>query len=216
MAHRYQELAHYPSACTAWFALVYLLCTALHPPALSSGQGDDIRRRSVYLAIGIVQGIGMTFVSSCLLKKVRANAADGMWTVFGRMCLGGLSGSALAFYIMAMSQGGLVRSTGGRAAVPVVCSVVMVAAQLYLPARTFAASSAILGAYLLVLGVDCYARTGYLNHIAVFTRCRLDVEYQAERPAMVLQAVALALAVLGVSVQRAMALLRFRKYVLGK
>ncbi|KAJ2438718.1 hypothetical protein GGF42_008202 [Coemansia sp. RSA 2424] len=216
VAHRYQQLTHYPSVCAAWFALVYLLCTALHPPTQPPGQGDNIRRRTVYLAIGIMQGVGMTLVSSCLLKKVRLRVAGGLWAVFGRVCLGGLSGSALAFYIMAMSQGGLVQSAGGRAAVAVVCSVVVTIPQVYLPARAFSASSAVLGAYLLVLGVDCFARTGYINHMAVFTRCRLDVEYRAERPAMVLQAAALVLAMLSVSLQRLFALLRFRNSFVGK
>ncbi|KAJ2905960.1 hypothetical protein GGI21_004104 [Coemansia aciculifera] len=138
-----------------------------------------------------------------------------MWQIIGRVCLGGLSGLALAFYAMAMSPGGLVQSVGGRAAISVVGSVAVAAAQVYLPARAFSACSAILGAYMLVVGVDCCARTGYINHIAVFTNLRLDVKYGAERPAMALQAVALGLAVLSVAVQRFLALLRFRKYVVG-
>ncbi|KAJ2415067.1 hypothetical protein H4218_002992 [Coemansia sp. IMI 209128] len=207
VAHRHQRFAHYPSVYFMWFALVYMLCTLLHPPVLATELGDNVRRRAIYLAIAILQGLSMMLVSSCLLNQGRGKP----WAVFGRICLGGLSGTALSFYLMAMTgNGGLVQHAGGRAGVAVACAAATTIVLLYLPGRMFSACSAILGSYVLVLGIDCFARTGYMNHMAVFTRCRLDVEYHAERSAMLLQAVALVLAILGGFFQRLCALLRFR------
>ncbi|KAJ2753133.1 hypothetical protein GGI19_003346 [Coemansia pectinata] len=213
VAHRHQRFAHYPSAFLTWFALVYMLCTLLHPPVQAAGHGGNIRRRAIYLAIAILQGVSMMLVTSCLLTQGRGR----LWTVFGRVCLGGLSGSALSFYLLAMSRdGGLVQHVGGRAAIAVVCAVIMTITLLYLPGRMFSACSSILGSYILVLGVDCFARTGYMNHLAVITKCRLDVEYHAERSAMLLQAVALVLAMLGGFIQRFYALLRFRNVLANR
>ncbi|KAJ2423357.1 hypothetical protein GGF41_003172, partial [Coemansia sp. RSA 2531] len=197
VAHRHQRFALYPSVFLTWFALVYMLCTLLHPPVQAAGHGDSIRRRAIYLSIAILQGISTMLVTSCLLNQGRGK----LWTVFGRVCLGGLSGSALSFYLLAMSPNGLVQHVGGRAAIAVVCAVVMTMTLLYLPGRMFSACSSILGSYILVLGVDCFVRTGYMNHLAVITKCRLDVVYHAERSAMMLQAVALVLAIIGGFVQ---------------
>ncbi|KAJ2488085.1 hypothetical protein IWW37_004998 [Coemansia sp. RSA 2050] len=213
VAHRHQRFAHYPSVYFTWFSLVYMLCTLLHPPVLASGRGDNIRRRAIYLAIAILQGLSMMLISSCLLKQGRGN----LWAVFGRVCLGGLSGTSLSFYLLAMSgNGGLVQHAGGRAGIAVACAAVMTITLLYLPGRMFSACSAILGSYVLVLGIDCFARTGYINHLAVFTRCRPDIEYHAEHSGMLLQAVALVLAMLGGFIQRLCALLRFRNVLAGR
>ncbi|KAJ1901367.1 hypothetical protein LPJ66_000827 [Kickxella alabastrina] len=204
-AHTHKKLALRASVYLMWFALVYLACQKIRPTAHNSET-----RRALYVVISMLQGVAMMLVTDNMAKAVSLQRLSSLWTVAGNICLGAVSGTSLGFYILAMSDMGLVHDAGGRAAVIVVCALLMSVSMAWVPSQSFAMCSAILGAYLFVLGVDCFAHTGYLSHLSVFTHLGLDAWYYAGPRAMVLQAVALVLALVSAAWQRWYALTRFR------
>ncbi|KAI8318215.1 hypothetical protein GQ54DRAFT_300669 [Martensiomyces pterosporus] len=197
LAHRYARATPWVSVLLMWFSLVYFLCVKIYPPLPQSS-----KRHVLYVVLSVLLSCALTLCVWCaggFIKAVRFGGEE--IGGFGFLCLGGLAGVSLSFYLLAMYDMGLVPSSGGRAAFTVFWVVLLGGLTVFRPRRLIAVCSPIVGAYMFVLGVDCFAHTGYSFHLSFFTGTLYSQFYHTTRSAMALQATALVMAVLGSSFQ---------------
>ncbi|KAJ2719259.1 hypothetical protein GGI07_005328 [Coemansia sp. Benny D115] len=199
-AHRYQRIAIYASTYIAGSSLALLACQKIHP----TPPGGGILRRILYTVVSMLCGLALMLVAAGVLSHRR-------WQQLARSLFGGLAGCAVGLYVLAMSDEGLVRTVGGRMALVLGGAAVAATAMTWAPRHAFGGCAATLGAYVLVLGIDCFAQTGYRQHVAVFAGVRSAGGYYAGREAMVLQAAALLLALASATWQRAWAAARVQR-----
>ncbi|KAF9582490.1 hypothetical protein BGW38_000142 [Lunasporangiospora selenospora] len=92
--------------------------------------------------------------------------------------LGAVTGLTIALYILAWRSGGLIRSKGGRIGLLAGASALGVVIGLIFGRRILIPASAIVGAYIFVVGLDLFARTGFSESIAKFFTTNSTVDYQ--------------------------------------
>ncbi|KAJ2559680.1 hypothetical protein EV175_000225 [Coemansia sp. RSA 1933] len=177
---------HAASVFLAAFSLAYLCSMAAYRPSAANHA-----RRGVYVALSAVLGLQMSLLMLCLAKPRHH------W--FGRAIHGCVAGLALALYISGMAPGGLVIQKGARAAYAVIWCAACTWAILVCSQWMDTVCAVILGAYLLPLGVDCFAHTAYVAHVGVFFFGSVNpilgvIGYAPTKAAFGLQAAALILA----------------------
>ncbi|KAJ2295118.1 hypothetical protein IWW55_005550 [Coemansia sp. RSA 2706] len=79
----------------------------------------------------------------------------------GVALVGALGGFALASWILAMRSGGVIHSDVGRVLFIVALVVAGMVAALFLQRPAIIVASSVWGSYMLFVGIDCFARTGF-------------------------------------------------------
>ncbi|KAJ2401920.1 hypothetical protein GGI23_001077, partial [Coemansia sp. RSA 2559] len=180
---------HTASMFLAAFSLAYLVSLAAFMPSATNQA-----RRSVYVVLSSMLGVQAALLAHCAVKRD--------WP--GRAIHGAAAGLAFALYVFGMSADGLLvqASNGARAAYAAIWCIALAWTTLACSQWMDAVCAVILGAYLLPLGVDCFAHTAYVAHVGVFflgnDRAVLGVVgYSPTRGAFGLQAAAIILAMAG-------------------
>ncbi|KAJ1720753.1 hypothetical protein LPJ53_004658 [Coemansia erecta] len=200
---KYRRLTAHISLYLVYFSLAYFLCKRIRP----SGQATS-RRRVLYTVVSMLQSVSATMVSTGIARARWWARPERVWLYAGSLALGALAGCSLGMYILGMGAMGLFENHGARAAVVISGCLSMGVVSVCLPPRMFSVCSAVLGAYTFVLGVDCFAQTGYADHLGLVTG--VVERYDAGRRAVVLQAAALVLALASALGRRACAVWRLR------
>ncbi|KAF9925245.1 hypothetical protein FBU30_004963 [Linnemannia zychae] len=91
--------------------------------------------------------------------------------------LGGLAGLATALYILAWRSEGLIRNRAGRIGLLAGAPALGIILALIMGRRILIPASAIVGAYLSVIGLDLFARTGFASSIPRFFTKNNSVDY---------------------------------------
>ncbi|KAG0349303.1 hypothetical protein BG005_011051 [Podila minutissima] len=115
--------------------------------------------------------------------------------------LGALAGLILALYILAWRNQGLIHSKGGRIGLLVGCSVVGLLLALALGRRILIPASALIGAYVTVIGLDLFARTGFAESIKKFFTTDDTVNYRLTTNLYIMLGVVGGLLILGLLYQ---------------
>ncbi|KAJ2229959.1 hypothetical protein GGH97_006252, partial [Coemansia sp. RSA 475] len=79
----------------------------------------------------------------------------------GVALVGALGGFALATWILAMQTNGVIHSDVGRALFIAALVVAGIVAALFIQRPAVIVASAVWGSYVLFVGIDCFARTGF-------------------------------------------------------
>lgn len=108
------------------------------------------------------------YVFSCIGGGLLVGAICFLLNRFAVWILGGLAGLATALYILAWGSEGLIRSRSGRIGLLVGASVVGLILGLLMGHRILIPATAIIGAYISILGLDLFARTGFAESIKKF------------------------------------------------
>ncbi|KAG0292688.1 hypothetical protein BGZ96_003806 [Linnemannia gamsii] len=108
------------------------------------------------------------YVFSCIAGGLLVGAICFVLNRFTVWIVGGLAGLATALYMLAWRSGGLIHSSGGRIGLLVGASVVGLLLGLLLGHRILIPATAIIGAYVSILGLDLFARTGFAESVKQF------------------------------------------------
>ncbi|KAF9988625.1 hypothetical protein BGZ75_009049 [Mortierella antarctica] len=122
------------------------------------------RRQIIYVFSCIGGGLVLGFVCWLLHR-------------FTIWILGGVTGLAIALYILAWRNEGLIRSKGGRVGLLVGASCLGLIVALFMGRRVLIPATAIVGAYITVIGIDLFARTGFSESIKRFFTTDSNVNY---------------------------------------
>ncbi|KAJ1978791.1 hypothetical protein H4R33_005888, partial [Dimargaris cristalligena] len=148
--------------------LVYYVCIKVRPAAAS-----DMARRAIYLVISLLLGLVGGFVYLAFLPDIPS-----------RFGVGGLAGFAWAMVLLALCDNGLLEANAARGVfIATWATFLGTLAAVVVPEPALAVSTAVTGAYLLVLGVDFFARTGFKEHLTAFTHATYDDFYHPGRAA---------------------------------
>ncbi|KAJ1650996.1 hypothetical protein IWQ61_008336 [Dispira simplex] len=148
--------------------LVYYVCIKVRPAAI-----DDIPRRVIYMVVAML--LGLVFgVALCLFNLV------------GLFGIGGVGGFSLSMVLLSLAEEGLIVVNWGRGLFIAFFAVAFGVLVLADTRRFLMASTVITGAYLIILGVDFFTRTGYREHLTAFTHATPDDFYHPGRAAYVL------------------------------
>ncbi|PIA16546.1 hypothetical protein COEREDRAFT_8334 [Coemansia reversa NRRL 1564] len=109
---------------------------------------DEKGRQLWYLAIAAILGVVAGGILLFLYKV-------------GVAFVGALGGFALASWILSMRSGGVIHSDIGRILFIVGLVIVGIVAALFLQRPAIIVASSIWGSYMLFVGIDCFARTGF-------------------------------------------------------
>ncbi|KAK3838319.1 MAG: hypothetical protein JOS17DRAFT_770690 [Linnemannia elongata] len=118
------------------------------------------------------------YVFSCLGAGLLLGAICWLLNRFTVWILGALAGLTTALYILAWRSEGLIRSRGGRIGLLVGASVLGLLLALVMGRRILIPATAILGAYISVLGLDLFARTGFSESVKNFFTNNNCVDYR--------------------------------------
>ncbi|KAJ2706505.1 hypothetical protein FB645_001512 [Coemansia sp. IMI 203386] len=189
-SHRYSKITLYTSLYILWHSLLLFLCYKIRPVA----QTDNTTRQTLYLVISQLLGIALAVGSNKATEKRSWKQQETAWTTLGNAVLGCLSGISFGLYLLATSSVGMFKSTAARALVVLFATLFHCILAIRDSRTMRKVCSAIVGAYLFVLGTDCFAHTGYFGHLVVFLGVNRWVSYDAGDKAMVLHAMAPVLA----------------------
>ncbi|KAG0331555.1 hypothetical protein BG000_010777 [Podila horticola] len=157
--YRHYRFTMFLAGFIAGCVIVYSILTNVEP-----SQGWS-HRQIIYVFSSI--GAGLILGSICWLLH--------RYTVW---VLGALAGLVLALYILAWRNQGLIHSKGGRIGLLVGCSVVGLLIGLALGRRILIPATALIGAYITVVGIDLFARTGFSESIKKFFTTDDTVDYR--------------------------------------
>ncbi|KAF9112911.1 hypothetical protein BGX27_002576 [Mortierella sp. AM989] len=118
-----------------------------------------------------------------------------MWTVSG------LAGFCIAMYILGWKTDTLIHKKGGRIALLVASTVVGMIFGLFIGRRLIIPCSSIVGAYVTILGVDFFARTGFLENFAYSLKTDPKAFYRITTNVYVMLGVLAGFAILGMVIQ---------------
>ncbi|KAF9548258.1 hypothetical protein EC957_007027 [Mortierella hygrophila] len=141
------------------------------------------------------------YVFSCLGGGLLLGAICWLLNRFTVWILGALAGLTVALYILAWRSGGLIHSYGGRIALLVGASGLGLLLALFLGRRILIPATAIVGAYITVLGLDLFARTGFSESIKSFFTSNDSVDYQLNTNLYIFLGVIGGLIILGILFQ---------------
>ncbi|KAF9912884.1 hypothetical protein EC991_007496 [Linnemannia zychae] len=141
------------------------------------------------------------YVFSCLGGGLLLGAICWLLNRFTVWILGALAGLTLALYILAWRSEGLIRNRGGRIGLLVGASVLGLLLALVMGRRILIPATAIVGAYISVVGLDLFARTGFSESIKNFFTNNHRVNYRLNTNLYIMLGVIGGLIVLGILFQ---------------
>ncbi|KAF9958845.1 hypothetical protein BGZ72_010827 [Mortierella alpina] len=156
--YRHYRFTMFLAGFIAGCVIVYSILTNVEP-----AQGWD-RRQIIYVFSCIGGGLVLGFVCWLLHR-------------FTIWILGAVTGLAIALYVLAWRNEGLIRSKGGRIGLLVGASVLGLLVALFMGRRVLIPATAIVGAYITVIGIDLFARTGFSESIKRFFTTDSNVNY---------------------------------------
>ncbi|KAG0369910.1 hypothetical protein BGZ54_008479 [Gamsiella multidivaricata] len=115
--------------------------------------------------------------------------------------LSGLAGLIIALYVLAWRSEGLIRSKGGRIGLLVGAPALGILIGLFIGRRVVILASAIIGAYITVIGIDLFARTGFAESIKRFFTTNPKVDYSLTTNIYIMLGVVGGLIILGLLFQ---------------
>ncbi|KAF9176712.1 hypothetical protein BGZ51_009773 [Haplosporangium sp. Z 767] len=120
---------------------------------------------------------------------------------FTTWILSGLAGLVVALYILAWRDGGLIHKRGGLIGLLVGATALGMILGLFLGRRVLIPASAILGAYLTIIGIDFFARTGFTESISRFFTTNPTTDYRLTTNLYIMLGVTGGLMLLGILFQ---------------
>ncbi|KAH9245289.1 hypothetical protein BASA81_017243 [Batrachochytrium salamandrivorans] len=84
------------------------------------------------------------------------------------ICLGALGGAALALFILGWHSDGVIQSSTGRAIFVAVLALIGAVVVHFFEKIAIMLATSILGAYLVILGIDEFASTGFIDTVRLF------------------------------------------------
>ncbi|KAJ1674420.1 hypothetical protein EV182_003310 [Spiromyces aspiralis] len=190
IAHRHPKMTMHTSIWLVLFSLTYFLCVRVNPPIPT-----NMTRRVLYLILSMGMAALATMIIRCFkFFHIRENLA----LIFQ----GGAAGVAFSFYLLSLYDNGLIGKNGARVVFIMFWVVFGLFLNLFYPRYMAPAVYPIIGAYLFMVGVDCFARTGWIVHLALFTHAYPDAFYHTSRGTQSEIAATLILAVMGCAFQR--------------
>ncbi|KAI1319233.1 hypothetical protein EDD11_004627 [Mortierella claussenii] len=141
------------------------------------------------------------YVFGCLGGGLLVGAVCWLFHRFAVWILGGVAGLAVALYILAWRNQGLIRSKGGRIGLLVGAPVLGLLIGLFFGRRILIPATAIVGAYLSVVGIDLFARTGFTESIKRFFTTNSTVDYRLTTNLYIMLGVIGGLILLGMLIQ---------------
>ncbi|KAF9966100.1 hypothetical protein BGZ70_003299 [Mortierella alpina] len=156
--YRHYRFTMFLAGFIAGCVIIYSILTNVEP-----AQGWD-NRQIIYVFSCIGGGLVLGFVCWLLHR-------------FTIWILGGITGLAIALYLLAWRNEGLIRSKGGRIGLLVGASVLGLLIALFMGRRILIPATAIVGAYITVIGIDLFARTGFSESIKRFFTTDSNVNY---------------------------------------
>ncbi|KAJ1980203.1 hypothetical protein H4R34_002536 [Dimargaris verticillata] len=163
--------------------LVYYVCIKIRPAAT-----DDIARRVIYMVVAMLLGLIFGFFYFF---------CDWL----GLFGIGGVGGFCVAMMLLALHDNGLLQDNSSRGIFIAVWALAFGLLIFVFTEWTLKAATVIAGAYLMVLGVDLFARIGFSDHLTAFTHATVSDFYHPTRAATALIAVWIILLPLGLVIQ---------------
>ncbi|KAF9971503.1 hypothetical protein BGZ73_005547 [Actinomortierella ambigua] len=117
------------------------------------------------------------FVFGCIAGGIVLGFLCWLLHRFTIAILGGLSGLVIALYILSWRDEGVIRSTSGRIGLMVGASALGLLIGLALGRRILIPATAIVGAYMSIVGLDLMARAGFNDSIHKFFTSNPNVQY---------------------------------------
>ncbi|KAI8920583.1 hypothetical protein BC831DRAFT_478441 [Entophlyctis helioformis] len=146
--------------------------------------------------------------SVLLLGSLAFALVGGLLAIFlwrlGLALIGAMGGVALAVFVLSCKTGGTIESETGRAVFLCVCAVAGSIAILVAEKPAIIVTTAVLGAYLVVFGIDVFAKTGVVTALKDFLAGprRFDPDvFEVNAKVAALLATMVVLAVVGILVQ---------------
>ncbi|KAJ1828917.1 hypothetical protein LPJ56_000774 [Coemansia sp. RSA 2599] len=183
-SHRHLKILQHAVIFVFWHSVVLLLCHKIRP----TDPTETAKRPMLYLVISQLTGAVLSIGTNKSLVGYSWMAGETAWTTAGNAVMGCLSGLAVGVYVLASSNTGMFSSVVARALVVLLTTAFCCSLMVRDPRHMRNACSAIVGAYVFVLGVDCFAQAGYFNHLIVFVGVNGRAAYAAGDGAMVLHA----------------------------
>ncbi|KAL2917735.1 hypothetical protein HK105_202608 [Polyrhizophydium stewartii] len=87
---------------------------------------------------------------------------------FGVSCLGAMAGVAVALFVLSWKSNGAIESETGRAIFIAVCALIGAVVIHFVERPAIIVSTSVLGAYLVIMGIDFFAKTGVVAAIRQF------------------------------------------------
>ncbi|KAK5671526.1 hypothetical protein QVD99_002230 [Batrachochytrium dendrobatidis] len=126
-------------------------------------------RETVLLVGSLLIGLAGGALSVCLYK-------------LGITCLGALAGASLALFILGWHTYGTISSSTGRAIFIAAFALVGAIIIHFFERIAIMASTAVLGSYLVVFGIDEFARTGFIETLRLFMSGPTKFDISVVRP----------------------------------
>ncbi|RUS34137.1 hypothetical protein BC938DRAFT_482303 [Jimgerdemannia flammicorona] len=120
--------------------------------------------------IGMINGGSnqtLTLIISIIVGLLGGAILTCCWHI-GLYFLAALAGYALALWILGWKSGGLIESSTGRVILIVVLIIVFVLLIIFFERWMVIISTSVIGAYLIILGIDIFAQTGFASNAASF------------------------------------------------
>ncbi|ORZ13019.1 hypothetical protein BCR41DRAFT_371715 [Lobosporangium transversale] len=156
--YRYYRTSMFLAGFIAGCVIVYSIFKSFEP---DSGW----KHRQIIYVFGCIGG-GLLIGSICWL-----------FYHYAAWMLGAVAGLAVALYILGWRNGGLIRSKGGRVGLLAGASALGLIFGLLLGRKILIPASAIVGAYVAILGVDLFAHTGFVDSVRRFFSSDSRIDY---------------------------------------
>ncbi|KAJ1955785.1 hypothetical protein EC988_001691 [Linderina pennispora] len=108
------------------------------------------------------------YVVSGIAVGAIGGVAGFYFNEFGHLVTGVLGGFALGTWVLAFRDRGLIQSETGRIVFLIVCMACSALCVCHFDVPGTVAFASIFGAYALMIGIDCFARTGYVSSATSF------------------------------------------------
>lgn len=141
------------------------------------------------------------YVFGCIGGGLVLGAICWLFNPFLVFILGGVTGLAVALYVLAWRSQGLIRAKGGRIGLLVGAPILGFVLALLMGRKIFIPASVILGAYVTVIGIDLFARTGFSESIQKFFTTDSNVDYRLTTNLYIMLGVIGGLILLGLAFQ---------------
>ncbi|ORX94155.1 hypothetical protein K493DRAFT_337924 [Basidiobolus meristosporus CBS 931.73] len=146
--HRFFKVIIFLAGFVVVGFIAYVICYEISRP-------DTSTKSTIYLVVAIVAGI----VGGCLFMCI--------WKL-GIAAIGALGGFALAMFILSFGNNMLISSKTGGIIFVIVFVVVGIIAIFFLEKHVVIIATAIAGAYMFIVGIDYFIRTGFTEHLIAF------------------------------------------------
>ncbi|GJJ70886.1 hypothetical protein EMPS_03236 [Entomortierella parvispora] len=141
------------------------------------------------------------YLFACIAAGLIIGAICCIFHIYTVWLLGALAGLMVALYILGWRNEGLIRSRGGRIGLLVGASALGLLIGLAFGRRILIPASALIGAYLTVVGIDLFARTGFTQSIKSFFTSNNTANYRLTANLYIMLGVVGGLIILGIVFQ---------------